>query len=665
LSLRLCDSFHMKKPKLMSALAVCTAILVSIAPSSSASIILVDERSEAKALVPSAENGGISLEDSWKNVDDPVNIATWQTGVTGVGYDVSADDRYRPLIGIDVEQMQGSTQSIFVRIPFHVDGVNLATINTLTLNMKYDDGFVAWINGVPVASRNARAGTLDWDSGASASHSDNEAEEFETFDLSSSTGALNEGDNMLAIQGLNNGLNSSDLIIMPQLVADDTQWPVVLATEVAAGFVRPVDIQHSGDGSGRLFILEKPGKIKIIKEGKLLPMPFLDIESKVNDSGNEEGLLGMAFPPHFATDLEPHFYLSYTGNRGSIVSRFKVDSANPNLAIKDSEEIIMTQSQPFSNHNGGQIQFGQDGYLYVGLGDGGSGNDPGDRAQDRETHLGKLLRIDVESAPDPGKGYAIPPDNPFVNDASTQDEIWALGLRNPWRFSFDRQTGDLWIADVGQVALEEINFQPASSRGGENYGWRYFEGTKQHITTGVIPNSPIAPIHQYGRSSGRSITGGYVYRGAKYPRMKGVYLYIDYHADTFIGIQPDGEGGWVTQPLLSGYTNVTTFGENEAGELYFATDSSSSTRNRVFVISDIRDESYLKILSIEAESNDRLSFTFGSEIGESYQLQASEDLAEWNDLGLPEQANSHVHVFTEILGGPLKDQWFMRAVPLR
>ena len=655
----------MKKPKLIAELVVCTAILVSIAPSSAASIILIDEKSDAKALVPSAENGGISLEDSWKNVAEPENIATWQTGVTGVGYDVSADDRYRPLIGIDVEQMQGSTQSIFVRIPFHVDGVNLATINTLTLNMKYDDGFIAWINGVPVASRNAPAGTLDWDSGASSSHSDNEAEEFEAFDLSSSTGALNEGDNMLAIQGLNNGLNSSDLIIMPQLVADDTQWPVVLATEVAAGFVRPVDIQHSGDGSGRLFILEKPGKIKIIKEGKLLSVPFLNIESKVNDSGNEEGLLGMAFPPHFATDLEPHFYVSYTSNTGSTVSRFKVNAANSDLAINASEEIIITQSQPFSNHNGGQIQFGHDGYLYVGLGDGGSGNDPGDRSQDRDTHLGKILRIDVESAPDPGKGYAIPPDNPFIRDASTQDEIWALGLRNPWRFSFDRQTGDLWIADVGQVALEEINFQPASSSGGENYGWRYFEGTIEHITTGVIPNSPIAPIHQYGRSSGRSVTGGYVYRGAEYPRMKGVYLYIDYHADTFIGIQPDGEGGWITQPLLSGYTNVTTFGEDEAGELYFATDSSSSTRNRVFVISDIRDESYLKILSVEAESNGRLSFTFGSEIGESYQLQASKDLAEWNDLGLPEQANSHVHVFTEILGNPLEKEWFMRAVPLR
>ena len=655
----------MKKPKLNTALVVCTAILVSIAPSSAVSIILVDEKSDAKALVPSAENGGISLEDSWKNVADPVNISTWQTGVTGVGYDVSADDRYRSLIGIDVEEMQGSTQSIFVRIPFHVDGENLATINTLTLNMKYDDGFIAWINGVPVASRNAPAGTLDWDSGASSSHSDNEAEEFETFDLSSSTGALNEGDNMLAIQGLNNGLNSSDLIIMPQLVADDTQWPVVLATEVAAGFVRPVDIQHSGDGSGRLFILEKPGKIKIIKEGKLLSMPFLDIESRVNDSGNEEGLLGMAFPPHFATDLEPHFYVSYTSNTGSTVSRFKVNTANSDLAINASEEIIITQSQPFSNHNGGQIQFGHDGYLYVGLGDGGSGNDPGDRSQDRDTHLGKILRIDVESVPDPGKGYAIPPDNPFIRDASTQDEIWALGLRNPWRFSFDRQTGDLWIADVGQVALEEINFQPASSSGGENYGWRYFEGTIEHITTGVIPNSPIAPIHQYGRSSGRSVTGGYVYRGAEYPRMKGVYLYIDYHADTLIGIKPDGEGGWITQPLLSGYTNVTTFGEDEAGELYFATDSSSSTRNRVFVISDIRDESYLKILSVEAESNGRLSFTFGSEIGETYQLQASKDLVEWNDLGLPEQANSHVHVFTEILGNPLEKEWFMRAVPLR
>ncbi|MFP6874136.1 MAG: PQQ-dependent sugar dehydrogenase [Verrucomicrobiales bacterium] len=631
---------------------------------SAAELILVDEKSDAHALVPSVENGGSSLGESWKNVTDPVNIADWQAGVTGIGYDTSNGDRYRPLIGIDVEQMREEVGSVFARVPFQASVVDLATINTLTLRMKYDDGFVAWINGVRVASSNAPAGLPGWNATASSGHSDNDAEIFEPFDLSNSIGVLREGQNMLAIQGLNDGTSSSDLILMPQLVADNIQWPVLQATTVAAGLERPVDIQHCGDGSGRLFVLEKPGRVRIIKGGTLLAAPFLDIESGVDDSSNEEGLLGIAFPPGFATDPEPHFYLCYTGTKGSTLSRFMVDAANPDLALVTSEEVIMTQSQPFSNHNGGQIQFGSDGHLYVALGDGGSGNDPGDRAQNRGLKLGKILRIDVEGVPDPGKGYAIPADNPFVGDASTLDEIWALGLRNPWRFSFDRDTGDLWIADVGQGALEEINFQPAASAGGENYGWRYFEGFRVNNTTGIVPGSPVAPVHQYGRSFGRSITGGYVYRGAKHPRMQGVYFYVDYYTGDFTGIQSDGAQDWSVKSLLPGVTSVTTFGEDEAGELYFATDSSGSSPNRVFRISDIRDTSYLKVLSVEFGADGRLSLVFGSEIGESYQLQVSEDLAEWNGLGAPGQAGGYTHGFTEPVGSAPGSERFLRVVPL-
>ena len=648
---------------LVNSLAV-AAVFLSGVELLAAELVLVDEESDAQALVPSVENGGSSLGESWKNVTDPVNIADWQTGVTGIGYDTSNGDRYRPLIGIDVEQMREQVGSVFARVPFQVSAVDLAGINTLSLKMKYDDGFVAWINGVRVASSNAPAGLPGWNAVASSGHSDNDAEIFEPFDLSASIGVLREGQNMLAIQGLNDDLGSSDLILMPQVVADNNQWPVLQVTTVAVGLERPVDIQHCGDGSGRLFVVEKPGRVRIIKGGTLLAAPFLDIESKVDDSSNEEGLLGIAFPPGFATDPEPHFYLYYTGTNGSTLSRFMVDAVNPDLALVTSEEVIMTQSQPFSNHNGGQIQFGSDGYLYVALGDGGSSNDPGDRAQNRGLRLGKILRIDVEGVPDPGTGYAIPADNPFVGDASTLDEIWALGLRNPWRFSFDRDAGDLWIADVGQGALEEINFQPASSTGGENYGWRFFEGERENVASGIIPGSPVAPVHQYGRSFGRSITGGYVYRGAKHPRMQGVYFFVDYYAGDFTGIQSDGEQGWSVQSLLSEFSRVTTFGEDEAGELYFATDSSGSSPNRIFLISDTRDTSYLKVLSVEVEVDGRLSLVFGSEIGESYQLQVSEDLAEWIGLGAVEQASAYSHRFTEPVGAAPGSERFLRVVPL-
>jgi glucose/arabinose dehydrogenase len=648
---------------LVNSLAV-AAVFLSGVELSAVELILVDERSDARALVPSVANGGSVLGESWKNVTGPVNIAGWQSGVTGIGYDTSNGDRYRPLIGIDVEQMRSEAGSVFIRIPFRVEAPDLVGIKTLTLRMKYDDGFVAWINGVRVAGSNSPADSPGWNALASTGHSDDAAESFESYELSSSIGLLVEGENMLAIQGLNDGLSSSDLIIMPQLVADDTQWPVLRVGTVATGLERPVDIQHCGDGSGRLFILEKPGRVRILKEGVLLAAPFLDIESRVDDSSNEEGLLGIAFPPGFGTDPDPHFYLCYTGTKGSTVSRFMVDAANPDLALATSEEVIMTQSQPFSNHNGGQIQFAGDGYLYMALGDGGSGNDPGDRAQNRNLRLGKILRLDVEGIPDPGKSYAIPADNPFVGDASTLDEIWALGLRNPWRFSFDRDTGDLWIADVGQGALEEINFQPVSSTGGENYGWRFFEGERENVTSGIIPGEPVAPVHQYGRSFGRSITGGYVYRGAKHPRMQGVYFYVDYYAGDFTGIQSDGEQGWSLKSLLPGITSVTTFGEDENGELYYATDSSGSSPNSIFRISDIRDTGYLKVLFVELEVDGRLSLVFGSEIGESYQLQVSGDLAAWNSVGEAGQATGYTHRFTEPLAPVPGSERFLRVIPL-
>ena len=300
----------------------------------------------------------------------------------------------------------------------------------------------------------------------------------------------------------------------------------------------------------------------------------------------------------------------------------------------------------------------------LGLGDGGSGNDPGDRAQNRSTRLGKILRLDVEGVPDPGKNYAVPSDNPFVGDASTLDEIWALGLRNPWRFSFDRKTGDLWIADVGQGAQEEINFQPADSSGGENYGWRFFEGALENITTGIVPGEPVIPVHQYGRSMGRSVTGGYVYRGARYPRMHGLYFYVDYYIGDFHGIRANRQQGWEVRSLFSGSTRVTTFGEDEDGELYFATDASGTNPNSIFRISDVRDRFYLKGLSVEMEADGRLSLVFGSEIGENYQLQVSSDLSNWDFIGSVSRASDYTHRLTEPFVPDLDRERFLRVVPV-
>ena len=643
---------------------ICAFAFFLITDLSAAPSILIDERAEASALVPSLENGGNTLGDTWRGISNPANISQWQTGVTGIGYDTSNGDRYRPLIGIDVEQMRAQAGSVFIRIPFRVTEQDLRGMQTLTLRMKYDDGFVAWINNVRVASSNVDVQSPAWNALASAGHSDDEAERFESFDVSSSIGVLVEGENILALQGLNDGLSSSDLIMMPQLVADDTQWPVLRADPVVTGLERPVDIQHCGDGSGRLFVVEKPGRVRIIRQGVLLTAPFLDIETRVDDSSNEEGLLGMAFPPGFGSIENPYFYLCYTGSQGLTLSRFLVDPSDPNRALTSSEQVIITQSQPFSNHNGGQIQFAEDGYLYMALGDGGSGNDPGDRAQNRSTRLGKILRLDVEGVPDPGKNYAIPSDNPFVDDVSTLDEIWALGLRNPWRFSFDRQTGDLWIADVGQGALEEINFQSADSAGGENYGWRFFEGALENVTTGIVPGEPVIPVHQYGRSMGRSVTGGYVYRGARYPRMQGLYFYVDYYIGDFHGVRANGQQGWEVRPLFSGSTRVTTFGEDEDGELYYATDASGTNPNSIFRISDARDRFYLNGLSVEMEEDGRLSLVFGSQIGENYQLQVSRDLSSWDFVGSVSQATDYTHRLIEPFVPEFGRERFLRAVPV-
>lgn len=349
----------------------------------------------------------------------------------------------------------------------------------------------------------------------------------------------------------------------------------IVLNEVASGFSRPVQVTHAGDGSGRLFVVEQDGRIKIIDNDSVLLTPFLSIPNLVlspadGTGNNERGLLGLAFHPNYGTN--GYFYVNYTNNNGdTVIARYAV-SANPNAAEPASAFIILTIAQPYSNHNGGQLLFGPDGYLYIGMGDGGSGDDPENRAQNIDSPLGKLLRIDVDN-PQAGKNYGIPADNPFVGQAGL-DEIWALGLRNPWRFSFDRATGDIYLGDVGQGAWEEIDYQPAG-QAGLNYGWKVREGPCQRgetVLANCTPNPAQyqAPIAFYDRSLGRSVTGGFVYRGSKYPALAGYYFYADFVTGRIWTLTKSG-AGWTTpaQKLDTSY-NISAFGEDEAGELYVA-----------------------------------------------------------------------------------------------
>lgn len=337
----------------------------------------------------------------------------------------------------------------------------------------------------------------------------------------------------------------------------------IALTPYVGGFDRPVHITHAGDGSQRLFVVEQEGVIRVVKNRALRNTPFLDITTRVSCCG-EQGLLSLAFPPNYVG--KGYFYVNYTNNDGgTVIARYRV-TANPDVANPNSEEIILTIEQPFSNHNGGQIAFGSDGYLYIGMGDGGSGGDPQGHGQRPETLLGKMLRIDVESGVRP---YAIPTNNPFVQSRFYRGEIWALGLRNPWRFSFDRQQGDLYIGDVGQGNYEEIDFQQAKSGGGENYGWNIMEGQHCFNSNSCNQTGLVLPIVEYDHAEGCSVTGGVVYRGQQYPRLQGVYFYGDYCSGNIWGLKvtfPSFQSG----RLLDSSHTISTFGEDEAGEVYLA-----------------------------------------------------------------------------------------------
>jgi glucose/arabinose dehydrogenase len=330
--------------------------------------------------------------------------------------------------------------------------------------------------------------------------------------------------------------------------------------EVAGGFERPVYLTHAGDD--RLFVVEQGGLVRIIQGGQILEEPFLDVTALVNTDGLERGLLGMAFHPNYAGN--GWFFVNYTDVGGdTMVARYTVMPDNPNRADPTSAEAILQVDDPYPNHNGGHLAFGPDGYLYVGLGDGGSAGDPHGNGQNPRALLGKMLRLDVNGE----LPYQIPEANPFVGDDAFRPEIWAWGLRNPWRYTFDRSTGDLYIADVGQYLWEEINFQPADSTGGENYGWSALEGC--HSFSGENPPADtVMPITEYSHADGCSVTGGYVYRGENLPELEGAYFFGDWCSGVTWTTRQDDAGNWQTNVFMNTGRQISSFGEDVSGELY-------------------------------------------------------------------------------------------------
>ncbi len=378
---------------------------------------------------------------------------------------------------------------------------------------------------------------------------------------------------------------SSLLLLAASVAPAFAQDPVTVQVNLwAQNINRVTDIAHCGDT--RLFVTEQAGVIKIITDSmQVNAQPFLDIQGQVLDAGNEQGLLGMAFDPDYATN--GFFYLNYTRGTGtgiSRISRWHV-SGDPDVADAASEQVIYEWPQPFTNHNGGDLEFGPDGMLYIGFGDGGDAGDPLNNAQDPTDPLGNMIRIDVS---DPDTTFTIPPDNPFVGAGpDTLPEIWASGLRNPYRFGFDALTGDLWIGDVGQNTWEEIDRWPAGDNSGPNFGWRCYEGNDPYNTGGCLPASffvdpVVVQQNWYDGGDWCSSIGGRVYRGSAWPRLEGRYVYTDYCGGEFRSLRPDGAGGWIDEQLATSATGFSVIAEDHAGELF----TGNNDNDRVYRIVD-------------------------------------------------------------------------------
>jgi glucose/arabinose dehydrogenase len=330
------------------------------------------------------------------------------------------------------------------------------------------------------------------------------------------------------------------------------------------GLSSPLAVVNAGDGSGRLFVAEQGGQIRVVRDGKLLPDPFLDVSAEIS-AGGERGLLGLAFHPNFPDD--PRFFVDFTDTNGNThVSSFSVDAASPDRAVPGSEKQLVFVEQPYANHNGGGLAFGPDGDLYIALGDGGSGGDPHGNGQKLSTMLGKILRVDV-GGPD-ATTYTVPPDNPFVGTSTAEPSIFLYGLRNPWRFSFDRTTGDLWIGDVGQSNWEEIDVVRAGTSG-QNFGWNRMEGSHCfRPQTGCDESGLTLPVAEYSHQSGCTVIGGYVYRGSAQPALAGGYLFTDYCSGNIWAIDAASDRPQEPVEVGQGGASLSSFGEDESGELY-------------------------------------------------------------------------------------------------
>jgi glucose/arabinose dehydrogenase len=382
-------------------------------------------------------------------------------------------------------------------------------------------------------------------------------------------------------------------------------WPAIHLEEVTEAS-QPIQATHAGDGSGRLFVVEKRGVVRIFAGGQLLATPFLDIDARVDSTCGECGLLSIAFPPDFEDSRV--FYVYYNSaedlldpedepNEGpdSVIARFRLTD-NDNVADPESEVQILVVNQPYTNHNGGLIKFGPDGYLYIALGDGGRGGDPLNSGQRTNTLLGKLLRIEVEAT---GPSYTIPADNPFATSTSQRREIWAYGLRNPWQYSFDRATGDLYLGDVGQGRYEEINVAPAANTQAHNYGWNIMEGLHCYRAEECNQDGLTLPVHEYAQDQPApeedncSVTGGVVYRGAA-SSLRSIYLFADYCSGRIWGMQRDNNR-WPVHEFLNTDHAIVSFGEDEAGEVYVV--DLSGGIYRIVVDQILRNSIFLPVVS--------------------------------------------------------------------
>ncbi len=415
--------------------------------------------------------------------------------------------------------------------------------------------------------------------------------------------------------------------------------------QIATGYSSPVDIKNCNDD--RLFVVEQAGYIRILnKNGTKQTTPFLDIHTRVNSSGNEQGLLSLAFSPTYKQD--GYFYVNYINGSGSgstRISRFSVLTNDSTQADPNSEVILLTFSQPYTNHNGSTLMFGKDGYLYDTQGDGGSGSDPQGNGQNKNVLLGKILRLDVSN---PDTTYTIPASNPFVGQANTRAEIWAYGVRNPWRCSFDRITGDMWIGDVGQDAYEEVDFQSVTSIGGENYGWRCREGLHacpNCTTTGCPSTGFVDPVSEQPQSNGScSMTGGYVYRGAQYTKLFGTYLHSDFCSGKIYAITNNGNNTF-TSTALTVYVNgsqtyltnnIGTFGEDNLGELYIA----GRSNGRIYKITETTDCKPVAFISLSDTITGCSPVAISALRGDTLTYQW------YNSAGIINGANAYQHAVT-------------------